>query len=86
MAESENDETQPVPLGRPEKYDWDAWTDGEKHVIEQGEDFPIETRSMQAQLHVKAGQRGMKVKTRILDEGTKIAFQYYIPKTDDSSF
>ncbi len=67
---------QPVTLGRPTKYDWETWTNGERHVIAQGTDFCIEARSMQASLHVKAGKLGLKVVTRILDEGTKIAFRY----------
>jgi len=75
---------QPIPLGRRPKYDWDKWTNGEQHTIEQGKDFSLRIHSMRAQLHVKASTLGMKVETRLL-EGDKLAFQFSTPTEETSS-
>jgi len=68
-------------LGRPPKYPWDKWIDGEEHTIEKGVDFHVTTVGFQTTLHVTARSKGMKVMTAI--DGDKITFQFYTP-TDEA--
>lgn len=66
-----------VQLGRPPKYPWTVWLDGEEHVIQKGVDFEQPAVNFQTSLHVKARMKGIKVTTAI--DGDKITFRFYAP-------
>jgi hypothetical protein len=50
--------------GAAQKYAWDAWLDGSTWEIRQGEDYEISTENMRVNLHAKAKQKKMEVRTR----------------------
>lgn len=52
-------------MGRPAKYPWDTWLDGERHVLEPGIDFKVPTYSMRRQILLEARKRGLPVSTRV---------------------
>lgn len=58
--------------GRPPKYDWDRYFDGEIHVLRQGVDFQISPTSFRALVHRTANARGnWRAETQInKNEGT----------------
>jgi hypothetical protein len=49
--------------GRRAAYPWTLWQDGRVWKIKRGVDFEVAASSMQAQLHVRAKTRGMRVST-----------------------
>jgi hypothetical protein len=61
--------------GRPEKYPWDNWTNGEIWKIVAGTDFSCKAENIQGALFNAARKRGMRVKTKKLDEKT-VVFQF----------
>lgn len=55
--------------GRPEKYPYDEWFDGEDHPLRQEEDFPDATpKSFRAVTYVAAARRGLRVRIGIEDD------------------
>jgi hypothetical protein len=72
-------------LGRRAKYDWDSWTNGRVWEIRRGEDYAIETLSMQVQLHMKSKELGKNVVTRTIkdgDESVGLTFQFVEKEND----
>jgi hypothetical protein len=64
------------------RYPWDEWTDGSIWEIKQKDDYDVPTENMRVNLHERAKQIGMKVKTQIVrsapwNEGLR--FQFYMP-------
>ena len=62
--------TKPEESGRPPrrrtpKYDWDAWLDGEEHLLEQGRHFHAEPDSFRTMVIREARARGMTIWTAI---------------------
>jgi hypothetical protein len=70
--------------GQQARYDWSSWTDGSAWEIRQGEDYEIPTENMRVNLFMKAKQRGVKVRTRIVrdENGEGLRFQFYEPSVD----
>ena len=68
-------------LGRPQKYPWDRWENGEIWEIAQGQDYEISTQNMQVTLHLRASKDNKKVQTRrVRDEAReKLVFQFQAP-------
>lgn len=54
----------PPSIGRPPKYDWDAWLDGGVWQLFRGVDYHIETANMVPQIHRAAKLRGMVARTK----------------------
>ena len=73
-------------IGQQARYDWSHWTDGSAWEIRQGEDYEIPTENMRVNLFMKAKQRGVKVRTRIVrdENGEGLRFQFYEPSGDAS--
>lgn len=55
-------DSMPVPVGRPCKYPWDEWMDGQIRIIRRGEDYAITTTGMKAVLAHAATRYGKAVK------------------------
>lgn len=54
----------------PRRYPWEQWCDGAIWEIRQGEDYDVPTENMRVNLHERAKQRVMKVRTeKFRDEG-----------------
>lgn len=60
------------------KYPWDEWFDGKTRILVQSDDFTVTPKSIQNTIHVNAFRRGVKVRTRILDNG-RIRVQAVLP-------
>ncbi len=45
------------------RYPWEQWCDGSIWEIRQGEDYDVPTENMRVNLHERAKQRVMKVRT-----------------------
>lgn len=52
-------------MGRPSVYPWDTWLDGERHVLQPGVDFRIDTRMMRQVILGEARRRQLPVATRV---------------------
>jgi hypothetical protein len=73
------------------KYDWPRWTKGDIWEIRQGEDYDVPTENMRVNLHSKAEQKGLKVRTRKVPQkgdpeyGTweGLVFQYFDPADEE---
>jgi thioesterase domain-containing protein len=65
-----------MPRGRPAKYPWETWTDGQRHVLVQGDHFSDEVKvtSFRAECHAAARRKGGKADTRIM--GNTVIFRY----------
>lgn len=67
--------------GRPPKYPWEEWMDGQIHKIHIGDDKD-EIASKRGMLHGMARYHGMKVITRMNKDG-EMVFQFK-PKANES--
>ena len=56
-------------------YDWDAILDGKVHKLEQGEDFLGKAVSCLTRARKHASDRGLKVRTKVLEDGKYIVLQ-----------
>jgi hypothetical protein len=65
-----------MPRGRPAKYPWAEWTNGERHVLRQGEHFEntVKVSSFRAECHAAARRKGGKADTRI--QGNTVIFRF----------
>lgn len=73
-----------MPRGRPAKYPWDFWTNGERHVIRQSDEwergstdmFPadVKVESFRAECHAAARRAGGKADTKIM--GNTVHFRF----------
>lgn len=62
--------------GRPPKYDWDAYFNGEINVLYQGVDFNVPLDSFRALVHRTANSRGMKAHTQVDNNNKYVAFKF----------
>jgi hypothetical protein len=65
--------------GRPHKYSWDAWIDGNPWKLVKGADFTVTTKTMQANARTYAKKNDLTVKTAITDNGNVLVVQF-VPK------
>ncbi len=73
-----------MPRGRPPKYPWPTWTNGEMHTIKQSDDwqrgdldkFPssVKVASFRAECHAAARRKGGTADTRIM--GNVVRFRF----------
>lgn len=61
--------------GRPVRYPWTEWTDGQVRDVVQGTDFDTSMDIMRGNLHRKARDLGMHVQTKDMSR-TVIRFQF----------
>lgn len=73
MAEIANDFTF-APIGRPEKYPWREWADGQTRVLTRGIDFTSAVESIQNTVHVWARRNGFIARTQRI-EADRVAIQ-----------
>ncbi len=71
--------------GRPTKYPWDEWMDGQIRRIVWGKDFNCKVESMRAALRTRVpSDSPIKVRTSVADkERMTIVFQYYDNKEEE---
>jgi hypothetical protein len=62
--------------GRPPKYDWDLWGDGQSWVCHEGTDFFTSTTSFRALVHRTANSRGCKAETTIDKNNKSVSFRW----------
>ena len=68
-----------VGVGRPQKYPWSQWENGQPWEIVKGQDFHVSLHNMQVNLHTRASKDGKTVRTRTLSDGEveKVVFQFF---------
>lgn len=49
------------------KYPWDKWLDGSIWQLTQGRDYAIKTSSLRVTATKEAKERGLKLRTKIVD-------------------
>jgi hypothetical protein len=67
--------------GRPPKYDWESYFDGQIHVLYSGQDFDISPKSFRALVHRTARSREggeWRAETQIDKTASSVAFRFYI--------
>ena len=62
--------------GRPAKYDWDKYLDGNRWVCYQGTDFDTSPTSFRALVHRTANSRGLKCETQIDKHSNSVSFRF----------
>lgn len=69
--------------GRPPKYNWDKYMDGQIWILHEGSDFdcPGGAKSFRALVHRTATSRGLKAETRIIN---KTAVQFCVHDSEES--
>jgi hypothetical protein len=75
-----------VPLGRPAKYPWEEWTNGEEWTLKEGVHFECTAESFYVLLRRTARVHGLEVsasrftiaggKSRVLEPGNYVQFQF----------
>jgi hypothetical protein len=66
----------------PRRYPWEQWCDGSIWEIRQGEDYDVPTENMRVNLHERAKQRVMTVRTekfRDKQQGEGLRFCFTSP-------
>ena len=60
--------------GRPRKYDWDVWLDGQVRKLIKGEHFDTSTASIRATASNAAKKAGKRLRTKAMveDGGTEV--------------
>lgn len=66
-AEAVAGDSRPAPrrTGRPPKYPWDTWLDGEVHTLQPGVDFRVSSYNMRRQILLEARKREIVVETAV---------------------
>lgn len=72
MTKKRPDGYVPLPPGRPAKYPWKKWFDGERHFIQPGSDFNCSIESMRQQLYARAKRADRKLEVRRYGTGLTI--------------
>ena len=62
-------ETSRIPKGRPSKYPWDEWLDGQARILTPGEDFDATIQSFRTLAHGVANRRGLRLRTAERQDG-----------------
>jgi hypothetical protein len=58
------------------QYPWDEWADGSAWEIRQGKDYDVPTENMRVNLHLTADALGFKARTKKVQEGAGLIFQF----------
>jgi hypothetical protein len=68
--------------GVPRRYPWEQWCDSSIWEIRQGEDYDVPTENMRVNLHERARQRVMKVRTEKFSDrqGEGLRFCFTAPE------
>ena len=61
-------------LGRPFKYDWDSWDNGEEHEAVYGVDFDCEPSSFAAAVRHTGKRRNRRVIVSVDEDDRKVYF------------
>jgi hypothetical protein len=64
--------------GRPYKYEWKSWADGQPWKLVHGKDFTVGIETMRTNARSYAVKNGYKVKTAIVDDGTALVIQFAV--------
>jgi hypothetical protein len=62
---------EPRKGGRPSKYPWDLWMNGEEYTIYNGLDFHVSRKSMRTMMHQKCIDEPYKVETTFVEDHLK---------------
>lgn len=62
--------------GRPHKYTWNAWADGNPWKLVKGSDFEVATKTMQANARVYAKKNNLRASTAIIENGNALIVQF----------
>lgn len=63
--------------GRPAKYDWDKYSDGQNWVLFRGRDFETSLSSFRALVHSAARSRGLKAETSLDNKSESVSFRIF---------
>lgn len=69
------------PVGRPSKYPWEEWMDGQTHTALAGRDFHVSVHNFRSMLRQKGYQAGMTVWTEpfeVKEMGPTGPVQYWV--------
>jgi hypothetical protein len=61
--------------GRPARYPWDEWLDGQARELEHGQDFTIDRESFRKSAQIIARRRGLTLKTSVPRESRTVNIQ-----------
>ena len=61
----------------PNRYPWDAWTDGEWHEVKQGREFDCKPACFRRVVYTQARQGGRKATVYI--DGKTVRFCFFVP-------
>lgn len=53
--------------GRPTKYPWDDWSDGQTRTLTRGIDFDCQTEAFQNAVYVYARRHNLKARTQRIE-------------------
>jgi len=67
------------------RYPWEQWCDGSIWEIRQGEDYDVPTENMRVNLHERAKQRVMKVRTEKFSDENGEGLRFQFKRLDVSS-
>lgn len=62
--------------GRPYKYQWKSWANGQPWKLVLGTDFSVSIETMRTNARSFAVKNGLKVKTAIVDDGNALVIQF----------
>jgi hypothetical protein len=64
--------------GRPDKYPWDEWLDGDPWELTSGEDFQakLKIESFRATAKSAAKKRSGTIKTAVVNDGKSLVIQF----------
>ena len=65
-----------IKAGPKVKYDWDLWLDGNIWELKRPDDFQGNTHSVRVMAQRVGRQRGFKVRTSVVDDGTLVIQAY----------
>jgi hypothetical protein len=63
-------------VGRPTKYNWRTWANGQPWKLVTGTDFTVPAETMRSNAFQWAKKNGMTVRTAVVDEGKAIVIQF----------
>lgn len=62
--------------GRPQKYPWEEWADGQKRILTRGEDFTTTVESMRSRVYGYADTNNLRVISSVINE-KELAVQFF---------
>lgn len=66
----------------PRRYPWEQWSDGAIWEIRQGDDYDVPTENMRINIHERAKQRVMKVRTEKFKDGRGEGLRFQFTKPE----